>query len=174
MTTPAQTAGPFLSIGTRWLVERPLVAGSHGGEITISGRVMDGAGAPVVDGLLEFWQADERGRFPPDSDSGWLGLSRALTDPDGRYRIKTLKPGPVEGAAPHIDVSIFARGLMQRLVTRLYFSDEEPANTADPVWSGLPRVLADRLLADPTDGGYVFDIHLQGDLETVFFSPWPT
>lgn len=172
MTTPAQTAGPFVSIGTAWLAVRPPVGEDHPDAINISGRVIDGAGDPVTDALLEFWQADQHGRFPAGADGAWLGLARALTGPDGSYRITTLKPGPVEGAAPHIDVSVFARGLMQRLVTRLYFSDEEGANATDPVWSGLPGPLADRLLAHRDEGGYGFDIHLQGELETVFFSPW--
>jgi protocatechuate 3,4-dioxygenase alpha subunit len=174
VTTPSQTAGPFLAIGTKWLAEVPLVGEGHPGTIGISGRVIDGAGDPVTDGLIEFWQADPAGRFPPESGAGWLGLSRALTGVDGRYRITTLKPGPVEGAAPHIDVSVFARGLMQRLVTRLYFSDEEAANATDPVLSKLPPPSGDRLLASSCAGGYEFDIYLQGELETVFFTPWAT
>jgi protocatechuate 3,4-dioxygenase, alpha subunit len=181
ISTPSQTAGPFVSIGTEWGATGLMVPQGTAGAISVAGQVTDGAGAPVTDAMLEFWQADPDGRFPPGSGrASWTGFTRALTDHEGRYRLVTLKPGPVRAAggrqeAPHIDVSIFARGLLQRLVTRIYFSDEEAANSADPVLAGLgdpsPR---SRLTArrQPGTAGYRFDIHLQGDQETVFFAPW--
>jgi protocatechuate 3,4-dioxygenase alpha subunit len=142
--------------------------------VVITGHVIDGAEAPVTDALLEFWQADPAGRFPPDADAGWNGFGRALTDITGSYRLVTVKPGPVDGHAPHVDISIFARGLMQRLVTRLYFPDEQPANDRDPFLSNLEPDLRHRMVAKASDSGYLFDIHLQGDDEAVFFSPWFT
>lgn len=172
--TPSQTAGPFLSIGTEWLAAGVVNAAGQPGEVVITGRVIDGARAPVTDALLEFWQADREGRFPTDAESGSGGFRRALSDLTGRYRLITVKPGGVEGHAPHVDVSIFARGLMQRLVTRLYFSDEQEANARDPFLSKLSPELRDRMIARASDSVYLFDIHLQGDDETVFFSPWFT
>jgi protocatechuate 3,4-dioxygenase, alpha subunit len=172
--TPSQTAGPFLSIGTEWLADRSVPGAEDTDMVVITGRVIDGAEAPVTDALLEFWQADREGRFPPESGPGWSGFGRALTDLTGRYRLVTVKPGGVEGHAPHVDVSIFARGLMQRLVTRLYFSDEEAANAGDPFLSKLSPGLHSRMIARATESAYLFDVHLQGDEEAVFFSPWFT
>ena len=162
-STPSQTAGPFVSLGTDWLG----VAGTAG-EVTVNGRFIDGSGEPVTDALLEFWQADAGGGFPAES-----GLARAFTDSNGHFGLATVKPGPVEGWAPHLAVSIFARGLMQRLVTLIYFGDEDEANRADPLWAGLPTDQRDRITARPADrGGYTFDIHLQGERETLFFHPF--
>jgi protocatechuate 3,4-dioxygenase alpha subunit len=163
-----------LSIGTGWLAGEPGPGTDEPDGVVITGRVIDGAEAPVTDALLEFWQADRHGRFPPHAEPGWIGLGRALTDLTGRYRLVTVKPGPVEGHAPHMDLSIFARGLMQRLLTRLYFSDEQTANAGDPFLSNLAPELRGRMVAQASDSGYVFDLHLQGDAEAVFFSPWST
>jgi protocatechuate 3,4-dioxygenase, alpha subunit len=178
--TPSQTAGPFVSIGTEWGATGQLVEGSDPGAILVSGCVFDGSGAPVTDAMVEFWQADPDGHFPPESPRTWAGFTRALTNGEGRYRLVTVKPGPVPGPdgrsqAPHVDVSIFARGLLQRLVTRIYFSDEGPRNETDPVLVSLedPSLMS-RLVAvrEPDGHTYHFDIHLQGDQETVFFAPW--
>jgi protocatechuate 3,4-dioxygenase, alpha subunit len=183
--TPSQTAGPFVSIGTEWDAAGLAVPEGTPGAVCVEGRVLDGHGQPVTDALLEFWQADPDGRFPPESASAsWTGFARALTDQDGGYQLMTLKPGPVPGGAgelqaPHIDVSIFARGLLQRLVTRIYFSDEEELNPSDPVLASLGAPsLKSRLVATRHPGRPVgpsifrFDIRLQGDQETVFFAPW--
>ncbi len=178
--TPSQTAGPFVSIGTGWSRTDLVVRDDGAGAISVAGSVFDGSGAPVTDAMLEFWQADPHGRFPPESPGTWTGFARALTDGQGRYRLVTVKPGPVPGPegkpqAPHIDVSIFARGLLQRLVTRIYFWDEEARNASDPVLVGLgSAALVCRLLASREPGGpsYHFDVHLQGDQEAVFFAPW--
>lgn len=181
--TPSQTAGPFVSIGTEWDANGLMVPESSPGALVLAGRVIDGSGQPVTDAMLEFWQADPDGCFPAAPDKGqWTGFTRALTDGEGRYRLVTLKPGPVAGGdgrpqAPHIDVSIFARGLLQRLVTRAYFSDEEMLNETDPVLAsvgGLGPALRSRLIAQrqPESATYRFDICLQGDQETIFFAPW--
>ncbi len=180
LATPSQTAGPFVSLGTLWAADATMVTEGEPGAIVLAGSVFDGAELPVTDALLEFWQADGNGRFPPGSPAPWTGFTRALTGIDGGYRLVTVKPGTVTspgGApqAPHIDVSVFARGLLQRLVTRIYFSDEE-ANETDPVLAALEPGLRQRLIAQVTPGapgapGYHFDIHLQGERETVFFGP---
>ncbi|MBV9838774.1 MAG: protocatechuate 3,4-dioxygenase subunit alpha [Solirubrobacterales bacterium] len=152
------------------------------GAITISGTVYDGAGEPVPDSLIETWQADPEGRFADlhgyggaSELAGFRGFARfGQEDGDGVYEIVTVKPGPLPGVdgatqAPHIDVSLFARGMLHRVVTRIYFADEPDANAADPVLARVPAERRATLLAEPTDGGYRFDIHLQGPDETVFF-----
>jgi protocatechuate 3,4-dioxygenase alpha subunit len=174
--TPSQTAGPFLSIGMQWCAVGSTVPVSDDA-VTVTGRLLDGSGAPVTDAVLEFWQADANGHFPPKTATGWSGFTRALTDGDGTYVLRTVKPGRVavtSGAlqAPHIDVSIFARGLLQRLVTRIYFADETTANAEDPLLASIgDAALATTLVADSRPDGYHLDVRLQGDGETVFFVP---
>jgi protocatechuate 3,4-dioxygenase, alpha subunit len=181
MGTPSQTVGPFLAIVLPWPDGPDVVPPGTPGAVTIAGRLVDGAGAPVPDGLIETWQADPAGRFahPDDprgpAERGFRGFGRCATAADGSYWIRTLKPGPLPAEddaleAPHIDVSVFARGLLNRLVTRIYFPDEPAANDADPVLSALPPDERARLIAavDP-DGALRFDIHLQGAAETPFF-----
>ena len=157
-TTPSQTVGPFFSIGLTW--ERGPFAVPEGTPraFWIRGVVYDGAGDPVADAVLETWQAD------PDGGFG-AGFARCGTDAEGGFAIHTRMPGPVPGSAPHIDVSVFARGLLQRLVTRIYFADD----SADPVLAALPDERRATLLAVPAADGYRFDVHLQGERETVFF-----
>jgi protocatechuate 3,4-dioxygenase, alpha subunit len=170
-----------------WLSDAGTVSETDPRAIVIAGSVLDGDERPVTDALLEFWQPGPGGGSMLGSSQPWGGLARALSDLDGRYRLVTVKPAPLPGPpgllqAPHIDVSIFARGLLQRLVTRIYFSDEE-ANEADPVLAGLESPdLRSRLMADRSNGdgpglahgapSYRFDVQLQGDRETVFFGPW--
>jgi protocatechuate 3,4-dioxygenase alpha subunit len=181
MTTPSQTVGPFLAIVLPWPDGPDVVRAGTPGSVTILGRLLDGAGEPVPDGLIETWQADPDGRFVHSGDPrgpgapGFRGFGRCPTDAAGGYWIRTRKPGPLPaetGAteAPHIDVSVFARGLLNRLVTRIYFPDEAAANAADPVLGTLDPAQRPRLIAEPEpDGTLRFDIHLQGDLETPFF-----
>jgi protocatechuate 3,4-dioxygenase, alpha subunit len=182
--TPSQTIGPFFAIALPW-PDGPFVV--HEGArdaITVSGRVTDGAGDPVPDALIEIWQADGHGTFnghPNDpritgGTAGFRGFGRCATDGEGGYRFVTVKPGALpcgDGGteAPHLDVSVFARGLLDRLVTRIYFPDEEGANAADPVLGSIAvRRRRDTLLATATaPGEFRFDIRLQGDGETVFF-----
>ncbi|GAA1808830.1 protocatechuate 3,4-dioxygenase subunit alpha [Luedemannella flava] len=177
--TPSQTAGPYLHLGLLWDDGPDVVAEGTPGAIVISGRVHDGSGAPVTDALVETWQADPDGRFAhpddprgPSACPGFRGWGRCATTADGGYAIRTLKPGALptpEGAteAPHVNVSVFARGLLDRVVTRIYFADED--NAADPVLATVDADRRDTLIARPVDGGYRFDVCLQGAGETVFF-----
>jgi protocatechuate 3,4-dioxygenase, alpha subunit len=170
--TPSQTVGPFFSIGLPWPLGPYVVPEDSPGAIRITGCVYDGAGEPVTDSLLETWQADPDGRF---GVAGFRGFGRAGREAgDGTFEFITVKPGRVPGPdgmlqAPHIDVSVFARGMLQRCVTRIYFADEQQANDRDPVLATVPSERRATLLAVPQPGGYRFDIHLQGPGETVFF-----
>jgi protocatechuate 3,4-dioxygenase alpha subunit len=162
-TTPSATVGPYLSIGLTWEDGEHVVRHDTPGAIWIRGAVHDGNGDVVPDAMVETWQADPDGRFDhPDDPRG------ASAHP--------LKPGRVpdgEGGlqAPHIDVSLFARGLLDRVVTRVYFADEAEANAEDVVLRSLESEEARQtLLATPTDDGYRLDIYLQGERETVFFA----
>src|ERR1700678_4737067 len=149
--------------------------------ITIIGRMYEGAGNVIPDGLVETWEADPDGRFaPPDDPRGatpggyyaFRGFGRCPTAPDGAYRIVTLKPGPLptpDGAieAPHLDVSVFARGLLDRVVTRMYFPDEMAANAADPVLCSVEPGRRGSLIAIAEPEGHLrFDVWLQGNRET--------
>jgi protocatechuate 3,4-dioxygenase alpha subunit len=180
--TPSQTVGPYFAIGLTWDDGAEVVPQGTDGAFWIRGRVTDGNGDPIPDAMVETWQADAHGRFAhPDDPRGavdwgdFRGLGRSGTDDDGRFGIYTIKPGPVPGPsgttqAPHIDVTVMARGMLARLVTRIYFPEEEAANAADPVLSSLPATAAsETLVATKADDGYSFDIHLQGENETVFF-----
>ena len=177
-STPSQTVGPFLAVVLPW-PDGPSVV-SEGG-VVITGRLLDGAGEPVPDGLIETWQADPEGRFDHPSDPrgrfpGFRGFGRCPTDADGRFALRTLKPGALptpdgEVEAPHLDVTVFARGLLRHLVTRLYFPDEAQANAADPVLRSLNAADRDALIAVPDGMDRLrFDIRLQGDGETPFFT----
>ena len=181
-STPAQTVGPYFGIGLPYPGAEELVPADTPGAIIIAGVVYDGAGAPVPDHLLEIWQPDEEGRFADlhgaggDAPAGFRGFARVgLEREDGSYRLTTVKPGRVPGPggtlqAPHIAVSVFARGLLHRCVTRIYFADEPQANVSDPVLARVPEARRETLLAIPSPSGYRFDIRLQGPGETVFFA----
>jgi protocatechuate 3,4-dioxygenase alpha subunit len=177
--------GPFLSIGLPWKDGSQVVPPATPDSVLITGLIFDGDGEVVPDGLVETWQADPDGRFPHPDDPrgaaepkvpGFRGFGRSATDSEGRYEILTVKPGSLPGPdgepqAPHLDVSVFARGLLHRLVTRIYFPDEEAANAADPVLSSIGEpALRDTLIATNEGDHLRFDIHLQGADETVFFA----
>lgn len=182
--TPSQTAGPYLRIGLlRDFIGTNVVDPSDPRAIRIRGRLTDAAGDGVPDGMVEIWQANAAGRYrhPADErddvplEDGFLGFGRSGTEDDGRFEFVTVKPGPVpwpDGGlqAPHIEVGVFARGLLKRAVTRLYFPDEEEANAADPLLSRLAPELRETLLAVAEDGGLRFDIRLQGPGHTTFFA----
>lgn len=157
MITPSQTVGPYFTLGL--IDANELVADG----LRITGRVLDGAGEPVPDAIVEIWQADEAGRYRPD-----FGWGRSGCDAEGRYSFTTCKPGSVDGQAPHLTMLVFARGLLKPVLTRMYFPDEEEANARDPVLSAVddPTTLVARSVAD----GLAFDVRLQGDGETVFFA----
>ncbi len=182
--TPSQTIGPFFH---RALVRNggnDLTArGAAGVQIVIEGRVIDGDGLPVADAMVEIWQANAAGRYdhPEDRqdkrlDPNFHGFGRTATDAEGYFRFRTVKPGPVRETgdftqAPHINVSIFARGLLNRLVTRIYFPDE-PLNATDPVLSAVPGprrpTLIARRVGEELANRFSFDVILQGGAETVF------
>ena len=178
-TTPSQTVGPFFSLGLPWEDGPFVVPAGTAGAIRIRGRVFDGAGEPIPDALVETWQADPAGRFDHPDDPrgrapGFRGFARCPTTGDGAWEIVTLKPGPVPAAgggtqAPHLAVSLFARGLLDRVVTRIYFGDEPEANAADPVLALLDDAQRASVIAAPGAGGYAIDLHLQGAGETAFF-----
>jgi len=186
--TPSQTVGPFLAIVLPWPDGPFVVPEGTAGAITITGQVFDGAGQPVTDALIETWQADPDSRFDHPDDprgaarpaaAGFRGFGRCPTDASGQYRIVTLRPGslpcPAGGTeAPHLDVSVFSRGLLDRVVTRIYFPDQAEANAADPVLSAIgDQARRGTLIASAVPGGepgqFRFDIRLRGDRETVFF-----
>jgi protocatechuate 3,4-dioxygenase alpha subunit len=164
MTTPSQTVGPYLAIGLPWPDGCDVVAPGTPGRIRIHGRLVDGAGDPIPDGMVETWQAGPDGTF----GTGFRGFGRCATDGEGAWEIFTVKPGRVDGEqAPHIDVNVFARGMLNRCVTRIYFADAD--NAGDPVLESVPEDRRQTLLAEPGEVGYRFDVHLQGERETVFF-----
>ena len=152
MTTPGQTVGPFFSHALPW-PDGPYVvpAGTPGG-FWLRGRVLDGAGEPVPDALVESWQADADIR----------GFGRSATDPDGRWALYTVRPN---GPAPHLALIVFARGLLHRLLTRVYLDGD----ATDAVLDAIDENRRGTLVARRADDGYVFDIVLQGEHETVFF-----
>jgi protocatechuate 3,4-dioxygenase, alpha subunit len=182
--TPSQTVGPFFSIGFSWLERNDLTGGATSGtRVTIRGRVLDGEGQPVPDAVLEIWQADPDGRYADVEDAhsvmatnSFFGFGRVSVNDQGEFRFTTMKPGQVQGPdgkpqAPHLEVSIFMRGLLRRLVTRIYFPAES-ANEADAVLGLVPAQRRQTLVAQPIAAEsetLVWDVHLQGDHETVFF-----
>ena len=182
-TTPSQTVGPYFAIGLPWAQGPHAVAEGTPGAITIAGTVSDGAGVPVPDFLLETWQADPQGRYAdmhghggPSEMPGFRGFARyGVETGDGTFEILTVKPGRVADQrgtpmAPHVAVTLMARGMLNRVVTRIYFGDEPEANAADPILARVPAERRDTLLAVPEGEGYRFDIRLQGPGETVFFA----
>ncbi|HEY5296024.1 MAG TPA: hypothetical protein VIJ70_11165 [Gaiellaceae bacterium] len=155
--TPSQTVGPFFSIG---LFARPgneLVSPDDARAVEIAGTVLDGAGAPVPDSMVEIWQ----------SESGW---GRCGADGDGTFHFITVRPGAARDQAPHIEVLVFARGLLKAVRTRIYFPDEEEANAADPLLAALEPIERATLVAVPEAGRLRFDVHLQGERQTAFFA----
>ena len=183
--TPSQTVGPYLSIGlTRELITPIVVDPGDARALRIHGTLLDGAGEPVPDGMVEIWQANAAGRYAHEADDrddalleeGFHGFGRSGTVDGGRFSFVTVKPGRVpwpEGGlqAPHALVGVFARGLLKRAATRMYFPDEAAANADDPVLSRLdPAARATLVAAPEADGSLRFDIRLQGDGHTTFFA----
>lgn len=182
--TPSQTIGPYFEYALPYEGGPQLVDDDAPGALRVEGAVFDGAGEPVPDAMLEIWQANRAGRYahPEDTraelplEQGFTGFGRGSTDAQGRYRFVTVKPGRVPGhggqmQAPHIDVSVFARGLLKRLVTRIYFPDEEAANAWDPVLASIGDAeLRATLVARAEGGALRFDVHLQGERQAAFFA----
>lgn len=177
MTTPGQTVGPFFHYALPYSGGGDLVPPGRAGAIRLHGHVYDGGGDPVPDALLELWQAGPDGRVPRAGGSlrrdGWTftGFGRAETDATGHYSFTTLLPGPTEpGRSPFFAVTVFARGLTHRLFTRIYPPLDASQVAADPLLSRLEPARRDTLVATPDEHGLVFDVHLQGDNETVFLT----
>lgn len=167
--TPPQTVGPFFRDSLLW-TPRNDISGSAGQDlIAITGRVLDGGGGPVDDALIEIWHPDRSGRFVHET---FLGFGRATTDASGMYWFKTVRPGAHNTGAPHLAVHVFARGLLDRLATRIYL-EEDASNREDPVLKSVPEERRSTLIATLSEhdgiATYRFDIRLQGDGETVFF-----
>jgi len=183
--TPSQTVGPFLHIALPWPDGPFVVPEGTAGGFWVRGRLFDGVGEPIPDGLIETWQADPDGRFDHPDDprgakkpaiAGFRGFGRAATQADGSFEVFTVKPGALpspDGSteAPHIDVSVFGRGMLDRVVTRIYFPDEADANAVDPVLSGIgdARLRSSLVATTCHDGSLRFDIYVQGAHETAFF-----
>ena len=188
--TPSQTVGPYFKYGLTpggvyaWndAFSNDLLTPDVSGErIRIVGRVFDGDGKPVPDSMLEIWQADAQGRLADPQDtrgvpnSAFKGFGRCGTNPDGEFSFHTIKPGSVPGPkgkpqAPHIVMAVFARGMTQQTMTRIYF-DGDAANAADPILALVPAERRDTLIAtrDPSAAVYRIDFRIQGARETVFF-----
>jgi protocatechuate 3,4-dioxygenase alpha subunit len=154
--------GPFFSLCLSERSQNEVVAG---GALRLEGTVLDGAGQPVPDAMVEIWQADADGSYTDE-----FGWGRCGTDADGRYSFVTVKPGSVEGQAPHLVLLVFARGLLKPVLTRMYFPDELEANAVDPVLSAVEAGVAETLVAAPSESGLRFDIRLQGERQTAFFA----
>lgn len=186
--TTSQTVGPYLHIGLSGLNCADLTAGLTALDtppVVIEGRVTDGQGKPVPDGMIEIWQADAQGVYQHPDDprysgadaakSGFTGFGRLPTEPDGSFRITTIKPGRVAGPdgtlqAPHLVVSLFMRGLLKHLSTRMYFPDEAQANQQDWILQQVPAARRATLVAQAGDNGTLrWNVNLQGAGETVFF-----
>jgi protocatechuate 3,4-dioxygenase, alpha subunit len=185
--TPSQTVGPYFAYGLtpeqygypfRELVGNDLTRPeTEGNRIRIEGCVYDGAGNKVPDAMIEIWQADAQGRYahladPRPSNANFTGFGRfgTGTDPENRFIFETIKPGSVDGEqAPHISVIVMMRGLLTHTFTRIYFSDEAEANAKDPVLKSVEESRRPTLIAGADGAVYRFDIHMQGDQETVFF-----
>jgi protocatechuate 3,4-dioxygenase alpha subunit len=192
--TPWQTVGPFFHFALPWWGGADLtgksdigaaptrLVGDHpalnrsagrpissGEPVEIVGRVIDGAGAIVPDAMIEIWQANAEGEY----GHNFLGFGRAPTDEAGEFRFRTIRPGPVPGPgntqqAPHIAVGVLGRGLLKRLVTRMYFADS-PQNETDPILNLVPSNRRLTLIAQRDGSAWRFDIALSGPTETVFF-----
>ena len=180
--TGSQTVGPYLHIGLTWLnTDRIARRGARGERVVIRGRVLDGGGAPVNDAVLEIWQANAAGKYAHPEDrqrkaveKGFGGFGRVPTDAKGRFRFSTIKPGRVPGPggklqAPHLSVTVFMRGLLKQLSTRIYFPGEA-ANAQDPLLKLVPAARRATLVAQRKAKGLLeWDVVLQGRNETVFF-----
>ena len=169
--TPSQTVGPFFSIGLDWFDGRYVVPKERPGAFWIRGRVYDGAGEPILDALVETFQAGPNGRF--EASAGFRGFGRCPTDAAGMFEVHTVKPGGVLDAmgrlqSPHIAVVVFARGVIEHVVTRIYFGDED--NDSDPLLSSIAEERRHTLVALPNGAAYRFDVRLRGEHETVFFA----
>jgi protocatechuate 3,4-dioxygenase alpha subunit len=175
--TPGQTIGPFYGYALPYPGDSELVPPSHRDAVRLHGTVYDGAGEPIPDALIEIWQAGPDGVVPQTEGSlardGWTftGFGRTAVDGNGHYSFTTLVPGPTkDGAAPFIAMTVFARGLLNRLFTRVYLPLDEGSLASDTLLSSVPEERRSTLVATRDEHGFVFDLRLQGEDETVFLS----
>lgn len=183
--TPGQTIGPFFGYATAYEQQglpfgrgNELVPPGRPGAVRLTGVVYDGAGEPIPDALIEIWQPDEHGRIPQETGSlvrdGWTftGWGRDFVDREGRYTFSTVDPGPTdEGHPAFFSMVVFARGLLNRLFTRVYLPEDEEALAQDPLLASLPPERRRTLIAARAeDGSLHFDVRLQGPGETVFLA----
>jgi len=184
--SPSQTVGPFFHFcltTDKNCVGRIAGPEVKGERVRLTVRVLDGDGVGPNDAMIEIWQADADGKYnhPDDTqskavDPSFLGFGRLNTAEDGSCEFETIKPGRVPGPgnvlqAPHLNLAVFARGMIKQLYTRVYFAGD-PMNPEDPVLALVPAVRRETLMAHPDTtrpGGWRFDLRLQGDDETVFF-----
>lgn len=187
--TPSQTIGPFFAHGLtpeqyRYsftsIAQSNMVDSTVEGEhVIIRGKVFDGEGNAVNDAMLEFWQCNEKGLYVQEEQkphqAGFMGFARTGTGTreDYSFEVKTIKPASIHGQAPHINVIVFMRGALNHQYTRIYFSDEETLNEHDPILRLVPKDRRRTLFASREEKNgmtiYHFDIHMQGENETVFF-----
>ncbi len=175
--TPGQTVGPFFAYGTTFPKKHEVAFPHSPGSIVLGGNVYDGAGNPIPDSMVEIFGADAdgsvpraRGSFARD-DHSFTGFGRAFTNDEGHYEFWTRNPGSVNGEAPFFSVVVFARGLPDKLHTRIYLPEDEAALAADPLLASLTPEERATLVATRTPEGYlIHDIHLQGEKETVFLA----
>lgn len=180
--TPPQTVGPYVHIGLTLDGAELMATDADGETVEVSFTVFDGSGAPIADAMIELWQARADGTFNAPNDprtgsaataEGFRGLGRGMVDPTGTVTFTTVVPGRIDAdQAPHLNVGVFARGMLERLYTRLYFPENAQANAADPVYASVPEERRELLVATKTDGGYHLDIHVQHEdasAETPFF-----
>jgi len=182
LTTPSQTVGPYLRIGfLPLLIDNIAPAGVPGERVTVRGRMSDADGQPINDGVLEVWQADAQGKYAHPEDgqkttaaNAFRGFGRILTDASGAFQFITIKPGPVAGPdgkqqAPHLVVTVFMRGMLKHLITRMYFPGE-PLNETDAVLRRVPTDRRGTLVAAAAGKSILeWNIVSQGSAETVFF-----
>lgn len=176
--TPGQTIGPFYGYALPFTKDNELVNQARPGAVRLHGVVTDGAGTPIPDALLEIWQADEDGNVVSKDGSlvrdgyTFTGFGRTAVDNVGHYTFTTLNPGATEaGKAPFIMLTVFARGLLNRLFTRIYLPEDTAALAADPLLASLDPESRKTLVATrEADGSLRFDVSLQGENETVFLS----
>ena len=181
-STPWQTVGPYYRIGLEPLYRTEIAPSTAIGErVEVTGVIYDGDGTPIIDAMLEIWQADAAGIYAhhddprhADHDPSFDGWGRVPTDDQGRFAFTTVKPGAVAGRkhaqAPHLVVLVFMRGLLKAAPTRLYFADE-PTNADDEILAHVPAERRATLIAQKTGpGAYRWDVHMQGEQETAFFS----
>lgn len=166
--TPSQTVGPYVHIGLT--LEDSEIIATEGDTIEVTLSVVDGNGDPVADAMIEIWQTRPDGTYNTDEVEGFRGLGRGMVDETGTVTFTTLRPGATEEEAAHLKVGVFARGMLERLYTRLYFPEND--NSSDPVLELVDAARRDLLIAEPVDGGYRKTIvmqHADPGKETPFF-----